>query len=297
MKIEVLGTERRRRWNLQGKLQIVEETLQPGVTVTEVARRHGLAPSVVFTWRRLAREGRLGDADPAFMPVEITPVPGQTTPVASPPPRRTGVIEIFLKHGQGVINAGSPRPHPHPPNIGHRSPYSSAGCSPVTVSCLHRDESRYAGVQFQLISWGISIGLLSMDRDTPSYILVKCCKIPKLYKLSLTKPLVGGSSPPGIANLSGPPERPWLPPGYRYARSSQDCLHKSRVDRRACGYQKPRAQICILLQRNSGQMAEMMQERGIKVDPSTLFRWVQRYAPEIEKRMRRYQGPVRDRGV
>jgi transposase, IS6 family len=37
-------------------------------------------------------------------------------------------------------------------------------------------------------------------------------------------------------------------------------------------------------------LAEMMQERGIKVDPSTLFRWVQRYAPEIERRIRQYQG-------
>ncbi|PVE21666.1 IS6 family transposase [Microvirga sp. KLBC 81] len=36
-------------------------------------------------------------------------------------------------------------------------------------------------------------------------------------------------------------------------------------------------------------MAEMMQERGVNVDPSTIFRWVQRYAPEIEKRVRRYQ--------
>ncbi len=94
MKIEVLGTERRRRWSLQDKLQIVEETMQPGVTVTEVARRHGLAPSVVFTWRRLAREGRLGDTGPAFMPVEITPV--------ASPPRRTGLIEIVLSHGRRI---------------------------------------------------------------------------------------------------------------------------------------------------------------------------------------------------
>ena len=101
MKMEVLGTERRRRWSLQDKLRIVEETLQPGVTVSEVARRHGLAPSVVFTWRRLAREGRLGDAGTAFMPVEITPVPVQTTPVASPP-RRTGLIEIVLGRGRRV---------------------------------------------------------------------------------------------------------------------------------------------------------------------------------------------------
>ena len=101
MKIEVLGAERRRRWSLQDKLQIVEETLQSGVTVTEVARRHGLAPSVVFTWRRLAREGRLDDAGPTFMPVEITPVPAQAAPVASPA-RRTGLIEIVLRHGRRV---------------------------------------------------------------------------------------------------------------------------------------------------------------------------------------------------
>jgi transposase-like protein len=35
---------------------------------------------------------------------------------------------------------------------------------------------------------------------------------------------------------------------------------------------------------------EMMAERGVEVDPSTLFRWVQRYAPEIEKRVRPFQG-------
>jgi IS6 family transposase len=37
-------------------------------------------------------------------------------------------------------------------------------------------------------------------------------------------------------------------------------------------------------------LAEMMQERGVEVDPSTIFRWVQRYAPEIEWRVRQYQG-------
>ena len=37
-------------------------------------------------------------------------------------------------------------------------------------------------------------------------------------------------------------------------------------------------------------LAEMMQERGVEVDPSTIFRWVQRYAPETEKRVRQYQG-------
>jgi transposase-like protein len=37
-------------------------------------------------------------------------------------------------------------------------------------------------------------------------------------------------------------------------------------------------------------LPKMMQERGVNSDPSTILRWVQRYAPEIEKRVRPYQG-------
>jgi IS6 family transposase len=53
--------------------------------------------------------------------------------------------------------------------------------------------------------------------------------------------------------------------------------------------------LCVRWYRKYGisyrDLAEMMQERGVEVDPSTIFRWVQRYAPEIEKRVRQYQGP------
>jgi transposase-like protein len=37
-------------------------------------------------------------------------------------------------------------------------------------------------------------------------------------------------------------------------------------------------------------LAEMMSERGVSVHPSTIFRWVQRYVPELEKRVRPHQG-------
>jgi len=37
-------------------------------------------------------------------------------------------------------------------------------------------------------------------------------------------------------------------------------------------------------------LVEMMEERGVGVDPSTIMRWVHRYAPELEKRVRAYQG-------
>ena len=56
MRVEVLGgLERRRRWSQDDKARIVEETLAPGAKVTEVARRNGVAASLVFTWRRQAR--------------------------------------------------------------------------------------------------------------------------------------------------------------------------------------------------------------------------------------------------
>ena len=59
MRVEVLGgLERRRRWSQDDKVRIVEETLAPGAKVTEVARRNGIAASVVFTWRRQARTSR-----------------------------------------------------------------------------------------------------------------------------------------------------------------------------------------------------------------------------------------------
>jgi transposase len=104
MRVEVLGTERRRRWSVEEKLRLVAETMQPGVTASAVARQNDLAPSVLFLWRRLAREGRLGGgALPAFLPVQITPSgPGAghelSAPRGSPPSgrRRPGMIEIDL---------------------------------------------------------------------------------------------------------------------------------------------------------------------------------------------------------
>ncbi|MBB1166298.1 IS6 family transposase, partial [Lactobacillus rhamnosus] len=41
-------------------------------------------------------------------------------------------------------------------------------------------------------------------------------------------------------------------------------------------------------------LEEMMLERGIKVDHTTIYRWVQRYSPEIEKRCRSHLRPTND---
>lgn len=59
-KAEILtGPQRRRRRTTAEKLAIIAETREPGMTVSLVARRHGLAPNQLFTWRRLAEQGAL----------------------------------------------------------------------------------------------------------------------------------------------------------------------------------------------------------------------------------------------
>jgi transposase len=57
-KVEVItGVARRRRFTTEQKMAIIAETMQPGVSMSYVARRHGLSPSLVFRWRSLMSEG------------------------------------------------------------------------------------------------------------------------------------------------------------------------------------------------------------------------------------------------
>lgn len=55
----VTSKERRRRWSPADKRTIVQETYEPGQTVSSVARKHGIAPNQLFYWRRRMEDGAL----------------------------------------------------------------------------------------------------------------------------------------------------------------------------------------------------------------------------------------------
>lgn len=58
--VEVLsGPERRRRRTPQEKIAIIQQTMEPGMTVSHVARLHGINANQIFKWRRQYEDGSL----------------------------------------------------------------------------------------------------------------------------------------------------------------------------------------------------------------------------------------------
>ena len=57
-RVEVFaGIQRRRRYTVDQKLAVLAEASAPGMTISYVARRHGISPSLIFGWRRRMTEG------------------------------------------------------------------------------------------------------------------------------------------------------------------------------------------------------------------------------------------------
>src|SRR5215470_16278870 len=73
-RIEVItGTGRRRRWDAETKSRLVAESFEPGCSVSELARRHDLSPSLLFLWRRQAAKNAESKVrgGPAFVPMVV----------------------------------------------------------------------------------------------------------------------------------------------------------------------------------------------------------------------------------
>jgi transposase len=96
-RIEVFtGSGRRREWNFEQKAAIVAESYGPD-SVSDVARRNGLSPAQLFTWRRAARRqsttGEYPDC-PAFVPAVIE-APEPAAPIANTG-TRSPIVEVSI---------------------------------------------------------------------------------------------------------------------------------------------------------------------------------------------------------
>ncbi len=63
----LMGPERRRRWSDEQRERILADAFQSGARVCDVARRHDVARSLIYQWRRAA----LREAAPVFVPAVV----------------------------------------------------------------------------------------------------------------------------------------------------------------------------------------------------------------------------------
>src|SRR6478735_4804982 len=90
----ITSVERRRRWSQDEKERLVAASLEPGASVSEVARMAGLHVSQLFRWRKeLCKHGEASTAP--FVPVEILPLAARRR-------KSQGIIEIDLGSGHRI---------------------------------------------------------------------------------------------------------------------------------------------------------------------------------------------------
>ncbi|CAJ0855651.1 hypothetical protein AMST5_04214 [freshwater sediment metagenome] len=94
------GARRRRFWTRDEKRRIVDESLEDGASIAEVARRHELNANLLFTWRR--KMGVEPSEQPG--PMEIVPVTiARGLAADEHGPDAVGQMEIVLSEGDRIL--------------------------------------------------------------------------------------------------------------------------------------------------------------------------------------------------
>ena len=124
-RVEIItGMQRRRRYTAEEKVRLVEQTMQPGMTVSAVARLHGVAPSLLFQWRRRMTEGgqEAVRADEEVVPLSrVRELEGRVRELERLLGRKTMETEILREALIGVPRTRpcwpryAPSPMPGPP--------------------------------------------------------------------------------------------------------------------------------------------------------------------------------------
>src|SRR6516165_10879768 len=166
-RVEIItSVQRRRRWTAPEKVRMVEETFEPGMTVSLVARRHGVAPNQLFTWRRLVAQGSLtaaGSGEEVVPASDYRALQNQVRELHRLLGKKTLEAEILkeaLEHATGskkttaaAAVAAKGRLADEDRGRGHRRlPLQSCGPSPGTVQEADRSApatGRRTGVQDQ----------------------------------------------------------------------------------------------------------------------------------------------------
>jgi transposase len=102
--VEVIASTRR-RWSEAERRSILSEAGRGGATVSEVARGHGLSPSLLFRWRREFKQARKREtAEPSFVPLAL-PAPAASRATTLDVVAGVGAerIEIVLAGGLRLI--------------------------------------------------------------------------------------------------------------------------------------------------------------------------------------------------
>ena len=104
MRGEVLGVERRRRWDDEVKLAIVSAVGIDGATVTQVAQRHEVTRQQIYAWRHeLKRKGLWSpDAGALFLPAGTVPA-RELTVVEDRTPTAVPVVWVELRLAKGRV--------------------------------------------------------------------------------------------------------------------------------------------------------------------------------------------------
>lgn len=104
MRGEVLGFERRRRWDDEVKLAIVSAVGIDGATVTQIAQRHDVTRQQIYAWRHeLKRKGLWSpDAGALFLPAGMVPAM-ELTVVDDCVPATPSVVWVELRLAKGRV--------------------------------------------------------------------------------------------------------------------------------------------------------------------------------------------------